>query len=88
MERIKNSLINGMVDILLKIGKVAAKSLVIVPLLYLFPWLTWRHFPSHEQVGFLLVGGLMFTDVSDKVRQRLFRRFHAVPHVPAEPKPL
>jgi len=46
MERIKNSVIEGLVDILLKIGKVAAKSLIIVPLLCLFFWLTERRLPS------------------------------------------
>jgi len=61
MERIKNSLLEGMVGILLTIGKVAAKSLILVPMLYLFCWLTGRHLPSYETFLWFLLGGFWFT---------------------------
>ena len=87
MEGIKNSLVNGMVDIPLKIAKVAAKSLVFVPLLYLFCWLTGRHMPSYETFAFFFLGGLWFTDVSDNTRQNFIRFFHDISRQPTEAKP-
>lgn len=84
MERIKNSLINGVVDILLKIARVAARSLVLVPLLYLFCWLTGRHLPSYETFVFFFLGGLWFTDVSAKSRQEFLRFLHGLSRAPAD----
>lgn len=88
MERIKSPVIEGLLDILLKIATVAAKSLIIVPLLCLFSWLTERHLPSHDEFGFFFVGGLIFSDVSDKTRQRFLRHLHGKSRKPAEVKPL
>ena len=80
MELIKYWVMNGLVDILLRIAKVAARSLVFVPLLYLFCWLTGRHLPTYETFLFFFLGGLWFTDVSDKSRQRFLRFLHGLSH--------
>ena len=67
---------------------VLVKSIVFVPMVYLFCWLTGRHHPSHDLwLGFFL-GAFWFTDVSRGKRDQFIRgvrrRMQALPAVSGE----